>query len=96
MYILASQINETLGGDISGSGTIALSTQKLNGVETSIDASQNVSEGVSNVILKSIYEQMFGDISNNATRRQRFTAMSDLSGEQQNIKTYVFTLLLFI
>lgn len=92
VYVLASQINETLGGDISGGGSIALSTQKLNGVETSIDVSQNVSEGVANVILKTIYEQMFSDISNNPTRRQRIAAMSDLSGDQQNIKTFVYKL----
>tara|TARA_B100001063_G_scaffold91928_1_gene85554 strand:- start:5257 stop:6351 length:1095 start_codon:yes stop_codon:yes gene_type:complete len=92
VYLLASQINETLGGDVSGNGLIALSTQKLNGVETSIDASQNVNDGVSNTILKTMYEQMFSDISNNATRRQRMVEMSDLSGDQQNIKTFVYKL----
>lgn len=88
--VLASQLNETFGGDVSANGSIIVSSQKLNGVDTSIDVSQNVSDGVGNVILKSIYEQMFGDISNNPTRRQRFVEMSDLSGSQQNIKTFVY------
>jgi len=88
--VLASQLNETFGGDISANGFIIASSQKLNGVDTSIDVSQNVSDGVGNVILKTIYEQMFADISNNPTRRQRFVEMSDLSGSQQNIKTFVY------
>jgi len=90
VYVLASQLNETFGGDISANGSISVSSQKLNGVDTSIDVSQNVSDGVSNIILKTIYEQMFADISNNPTRRQRIVAMSDLSGDQQNIKTFVY------
>ena len=90
VYVLASQLNETFGGDISANGSISVSSQKLNGVDTSIDVSQNVSDGVSNLILKTIYEQMFADISNNPTRRQRIVAMSDLSGDQQNIKTFVY------
>ena len=90
VYVLASQLNETFGGDISANGSISVSSQKLNGVDTSIDVSQNVSDGVSNIILKTIYEQMFADISNNPTRRQRIIAMSDLSGDQQNIKTFVY------
>lgn len=92
LFILASQINETFGGDISANGDIAVSTKKLTGINASLNVSRNVTEGQSNVILKSIYEQMFGDISNNATRRQRFVEMSDLSGVDQNVKTFVYKL----
>lgn len=92
VYVLASQFNETLGGDVSANGSIGLSTQKLTGVNESLDISRNVSEGQSNVILKSIYEQMFADISNNPTRRQRMVEMSDLSGADQNVKTFVYKL----
>lgn len=90
--VLASQLNETFGGDISANGDIALSTRKLTGVNESLDISRNVTEGQSNPILKSIYEQMFADISNNPTRRQRMIEMSDLSGSDQNVKTFVYKL----
>lgn len=89
--VLASQLNETFGGDIS-SNEITLSTRKLTGVNESLDISRNVTEGQSNPILKSIYEQMFADISNNPTRRQRIIDMSDLSGSDQNVKTFVYKL----
>lgn len=92
VFILASQINETMGGDISANGNISLSTQKLTGINSSLDVSQNVIDGQSNAILKTIYEQMFADISNNPTRRQRIIEMSDLSGADQNIKTFVYKL----
>ena len=88
--ILASQLNETFGGDVSANGFIAASSQKLNGIDTDLNTTQNVSNGVGNIILKTIYEQMFADINNNATRRQRIEEMSDLSGAQQNIQTYVY------
>lgn len=90
--ILASQLNETFGGDISANGSISRSAQKLTGVNEPLNISRNVSEGRSNAILKSIYEQMFADISNNTVRRQRIIDMSDLSGVDQNIKTFVYKL----
>ena len=92
LHILSSQLNETFGGDISGGGSIAISSQKLTGINSSLDISQNVSDGQSNVILKSIFEQMVADISNNSTRNQKISAMLDLSGDQQNIKTFVYKL----
>lgn len=92
IYVLASQINQTFGGDVSANTEISISSQKLNGVDTSIDVSQNVTDGVANVILKSFYEQMFADISNNPTRRQKIVEMSDLSGPQQDNKTFVYKL----
>ena len=35
---------------------------------------------------------MVADISNNSTRNQKISAMLDLSGDQQNIKTFVYKL----
>jgi len=90
LAIFASQINESFGGDISSN--ISASTKKLTGVNADLGISRNVSEGRSNILLKSMYEQMITDISNNSTRRQRISEMSDLSGADQDIKTFVYKL----
>jgi len=85
--VLADQLNETLGGDVSGN--ITASANPLGNLNVSTLVSQNMSNGKSNNVLQGFYEQMFVDTSNNATRRIKFQQMQDSSSVLVDGQTYV-------
>ena len=88
---LASQFNKLLGGD--SSGNIIQSDSMLGHLNTNINTIQEVSDGVSNNVLKLFFESMIADISNNSTRRTKIENMSNFNPSVlSNDKTYVYGL----